>query len=564
MNFRITLFLFLISALTISAQKVDLDKKVIAIKRTSFPISPMLFKHQSYNVTISEKNGFFKAHSLNMNDYKSRINLQGFKKLSAKGDFKIDVVVSPTVEEVNQRQTKSTKAKDGQSITKYYHLLVLYVPIEIRFLDPDQVVIHSYPFPSSNFKSTWKSAEYSNSSELANFLKDNWSSILNNEVQRHLDNVFGEINKDINTTYGISQITEHVTMYRLDSKAHPEYVEYDKHMKLLEAKFESISPGSDPEELKKALQPSFDYFEQIVAKSKTDDKHQFELKKYSLINLIQGYFYSNQFDLYEKKLKELEAIGGKGYWDSARLMSNDEIRKAMKAINANNLYMVRDLSKVPDSGIGDEKQNDVENNSSNATSNATPPEVNIEKLKWNPTDRVVPGTYVDIKDIEYKGYYVIATSNDDDVAYVGSLQNIGFYNIENGKPKSKPIKPTQCKSIKFNEKNIIIKDYKSGALGARLEPTFMELVEETPQIKMYRVHDQVNVVDDKREVAAFFKVGLDKSTSVSANDITWRRKVKLLFEDCPKVIEALEKVKMINGPSFSQFREWVKMYASCK
>ena len=280
--------------------------------------------------------------------------------------------------------------------------------------------------------------------------------------------------------------------------------------------------------------------------------------------MIQGYFYSNQFDLYEKKLKELEAIGGKGYWDSARLMSNDEIRKAMKAINANNLYMVRDLSKVPDSGIGDEKQNDVENNSSNATSNATPPEVNIEKLKWNPTDRVVPGTYVDIKDIEYNGYYVIATSNDDDVAYVGSLQNIGFYNIENGKPKSKPIKPTQCKSIKFNEKNIIIKDYKSGALGARLEPTFMELVEETPQVKMYRVHDQINVVEDKREVAAFFKVGMDKSISVSANDITWRRKVKLLFEDCPKVIEALEKVKMINGPSFSQFREWVKMYASCK
>ena len=93
-------------------------------------------------------------------------------------------------------------------------------------------------------------------------------------------------------------------------------------------------------------------------------------------------------------------------------MSNDEIRKAMKAINANNLYMVRDLSKVPDSGIGDEKQNDVENNSSNATSNATPPEVNIEKLKWTPTDRVVPGTYVDIKDIEYNNSRIKKTHHN--------------------------------------------------------------------------------------------------------------------------------------------------------
>jgi hypothetical protein len=560
MNFRITLLLFVFLAIGLSAQKVDLDKKNIDIKRTAFPVSPMLYKYQTYSVAISEKNGFFKAHSLNTNDYKSRINLQGFKKLSPKGDFKIDVVVLPTVEEVNQMQTKNTKTKEGKNVTKYYHALVLYVPIEIRFVDPDQKEIHRYTFPTVTHKTTWTSAEYNNPSELTSFLKDNWTNILSNEVKRHLDLVFGEINKDMNSAYGFTQTTENVVMYRLDTKSHPEYAEYDKHMKLIEAKFESLNPGADPEELKTSLQPSFDYFEQIVAKSKAEDKQQFELKKYSLINLIQGYFYSNQFDLYEKKLKELEAIGGKGYWDSARLMTNDEIRKAMKAINANNLYMVRDLSKIPDSVTPDE---DVKSSSNTPAQNSNI-EANLEKLKWNPTDRVVPGTYVDNKDVEYKGYYIIATSNDDDVVYVGNLQNIGFYNIENGKPKNKAIKPTLCKSIKFNEKSIIIQDYKSGALGARLEPTFMELVEETAQFKMYRVHDQVNVLDDKREIGAFYKSGLDKCTTIAVSEITWKKKAKLLFEDCPKIIAEIEKFKMINAPTFNQYRDWVRIYTNCK
>jgi len=57
---------------------------------------------------------------------------------------------------------------------------------------------------------------------------------------------------------------------------------------------------------------------------------------------------------------------------------------------------------------------------------------------------------------------------------------------------------------------------------------------------------------------------LDKCTTIAVSEITWKKKAKLLFEDCPKIIAEIEKFKMINAPTFNQYRDWVRIYTNCK
>lgn len=561
MKYVACLLAFLFFITKISSQKVDMDKKSIPINHTTFPEFGEFYGFKTYQVGISESPGFFKAHFLSIYDYKNRVDVQGFKKTGDKGEFKIDIIVSPNTTLANETKTESYKSKDGKTNYNYYHVFNFYIPIVVRLLDPSGKELKSIPITGERDIKNWSSDKYSTSSEMNKHVNNKWDNIRNGLIKEYLDAAFVKINTSLTDKIGLGETKDWIVFYKLDSKNHPEFVEYDKNIKLVEACLKTMKRGKSLDSIKPLLTPTVQYFKKVADGQKLDDKHQFELKKYTVINLIQLNFFLNEFGAYKQHLKELESMDAKGYWDAARLDGNDLYLKRMNAIGATDIYMIRDLSNV-EVVINNEQSEKTESNRKDSINRDG---FDIEKLKKNPTDRVVSGKLTTAEDKELDGYFVIGTNSNDDLRFEGIYANVRFAYFEKGEPYKQSLTPKKVKSMNFENLSFVVKDFKESALGAKTEATFMLPLEENSQISLYRVFTEVSSSEDIGKTNLMIvKPGLEKTINISTSDLIWKKKLKPVFESCPKIMQELDKKSSLIFPGENQIKEWVISFKDCK
>lgn len=556
---RVYIFIFLANCILLNAQKVDMDSKTMSISHTYFPTSTLLTPFKTYQVRISEPAGFLAKFGLNrVTVSESRVNIQGYQKIESGGEFIVDIIIDGLQNTENKRMTNASNDKSGKTKTSYYHRVVFYVPVTVRIVDANQKTIATQEIRNSKNLQEWNSNVYSSNSELDKRL-DGEKQQLNKLVTTYLENAFADISNKLTKQYGYWEDKERVTFYELDSP-HPMFETYKTQIDLMEKEFQSYKPGMNVIEARQNMKPALDFFTNLVSTLNKDDKQQKKLLKHTLINLFLLYFYLDDYNNFKKYGDAFTLLEEDEAWEDSKLINADDFYKSMKACGATSLYFLRDLSAAKPSALNpvlEEKQNIPQEEIK-----ANTQEIDLSRLKRNPTDRVLPGSHTDKNHQKIQGYFVITTEDDDGLKFASS-PNVNFvYMDEQGTPRTKPITPKTIDSFNIGQRQFVVIDYKAtGTLGGK-SASLAEVLADHPQIKLFKYYPDSGGLTEAEDYAYVF-MKPDKSTiSFTGKDLFWKKKAREYFAGCQPILDEIEKMKLVS-PTKNTSMNWIKFYLEC-
>ena len=330
--FLITLISF--CAISLTAQKVDIDNYRIWVDYASLPDHKVIPDQRTYSLNVSGKYKFDKQQILDA------LNLRGWTWVQDRGNVTVDLKVQDFVRGrgSSDKRTVEKKDKDGNVTgkTTYYSYgstntgratLRIYGPKnkyeglkkkkkkrkkkkkkekeeeKNPFLQgtedigsedlPEAELVGTYDLSQSykvdgGEKSSSKEA-YSAYSEIAN---ERYSE----QLDSYQSDVIKKANAYLNETYGYNRKRDRAKFKRLDSDKHPEYEMFDNATKALKELLGKKRFNESHDEVAGAIAPIVAYFEEVVENYGKDDKHEKRLKAASMYNLAQIHYYLDQPD----------------------------------------------------------------------------------------------------------------------------------------------------------------------------------------------------------------------------------------------------------------------------
>lgn len=560
---QIMLILILLFCVCVAAQKVDIDKNSIPISHTYFPESPALSPLKTYQARISEPAGFLSSHGLNrvilINNF---VDVGGYKKLETGGEFIVDIIFDGLQYADNRKITNSTTDRAGKTTNSYSYKIVFYIPITIRILDAQQNAMTTFEIRNSRNLQEWNSSVYANSKDLDQKINDERNQAMKPVVSKYIETALRDLSIHLTKKYGFREEKDWVTFYELDSP-HPKFTIYKKHTDLIENEFKSYKPGMNVTEARQRIQPTLDYFADLISKLNKNDKQQHKLLKHTLINLFQLHFYLDDYDGFKTYGDLYSKLEGDSEWEDSRLLTLEKLHKFMKAGGATSLYYVRDLTDIkPYSAIIPAR----EKGSAVQQPNEIPStqEVDLSRFKRNPTDRVLNGVYIDKTHKQTSGYFVIATGDDDALIFAGSLANTHFiYFDEQGNPMTKPLEPKKLDSFTIDKRQFVVMDYKvPGTMGGK-SPSIMEVLANYPSIKLFKYYPDIGGIEFNPDYTFIFLKPDESIISFNGKDMFWKKKARNYFASCRPILDEIDKLKFVS-PNMNISRSWAEMYDKCK
>ncbi|MBK9109054.1 MAG: hypothetical protein IPM92_11995 [Saprospiraceae bacterium] len=540
-----------------------MDKNSTPISHTCFPESSALSPLKTYQPRISEPVGFLSAQGTNrimlINNF---IDIGGYKKLEADGEFIIDILLDGIQYTENRKITNSTADKAGKITNSYSYKVVFYIPITIRILDANQNTMTTFEIRNSKNLQDWTSSRYAHSRDLDEKINDERDQSIKPLVKKYIETALRDLSIHLTKQYGFREERDWVTFYELDSP-HPKYTNYKKQIDLIEKEFKSYKSGMNVQDARQRIQPAMDYFADQISKLNKSDKQQYKLLKHTLINLFQLHFYLDDYEGFKKYGDLYSKLEDDSVWEDSRLLSLDKLHKSMKACGATSLYHMRDLTDIKpyattfptrEKGSGVQQPNEI----------SSTQEVDLSRFKRNPTDRVLNGVYIDKTHKQTTGYFVIATGDDDALIFAGSLANTHFiYLDEQGSPGTKPLEPKRVDSFIIDSRQFVVMDYKaSGTMGGK-SPSIMEVLANYPSIKLFKYYPYIGGIEFNSDYAFVF-VKPDQSTiSFTGKDMFWKKKARNYFASCKPILDEIDKLKFVS-PNMNISRSWAEMYDNCK
>jgi hypothetical protein len=315
-----TLFLFaiLLKTISISAQKLDIDKISFKSKRTLMPLKPQGDDVYFYQVNL--KNSSTVRESVGDADIKSKINISGLSQVEGQSnsvivnlsfsDFMIDK------NEITSR-TEETKDKAGVVTKKTYYKIKLtynlsgYYDVKgpkNNFISESINIIKNYP-------RYFESSEYGNQNDARNYYRDNALAIRNQLILDLVNDATGVISRYLSAEVGYraQNVVDHLWMN--DSKKHPDFEENQKMCKLVIDEFARFTYESVPENFETNIAPAVAYFKKLangdmedksVKKSTFLANYNLGIINFYLDDLLEAKQYADKLikaELYEKDAK---------------------------------------------------------------------------------------------------------------------------------------------------------------------------------------------------------------------------------------------------------------------
>lgn len=570
MNFlkALFLFLFLLIGTTITAQKVDMDRKTISVNITRFPNSPKLLDYNTYVVHFSEPGGFFLLHNLNKDQIIDKnFNINGFHKAQIKGDFTLDVILNNASISQSTSSSTSTKDKNGKTHTSYFYILKYAVPVSYRLLDKSGSIIHSQVIKDGKNVKEWKSDNYDSPKDLENKMKNDFNLILNQQIAIYLNEAFIDLTKHVNENFGFGSHYVWVPTYELDSKKHPEYGAYKTSFDTIKLVLRALKPGCDIEGIRLLSANTIKYFEELVPKLSQEDKQQYKLLEATLTNLMYLHFYLDNYAKYNEYAGKLLSLIPEADKAKDRKEELDQIYKKMIDYKGNSLYYIRPINETPDEYVTASNIKII----TVTKSDTAPPVTTIteeifdyNQLKRNPTDIVYEGTVTDFNGKLVKGYFVLSTTNEVALLFDGPFQNINFVRRENGKNLKADISPGKFITLTFNGrvfKSITYKD--PNDLLSKTSASALEVMVDNPKVQMYRYCNKLFNSNEIKTSWTFYKPDLKKPVTVQTKEMFWKKRAKEIFADCPAIMKEVEDASGLFGLSEAKFVDWSKRYETC-
>ncbi len=295
---------FIVSCILIHAhlvgQTVSIDNVAVPVSYYRLPENPLGPAFTTYSAEIDidyrDLSTTSYTESSLINEF---LSLDGFKKVSSKGDIQIEAEVGDFVNWGEYHKTSRHKSKDKngveREVTKHYIEMRWSMPISVVVMDKERDrLIDKYVFTSSDIR-TYVTPSYNSLSDLDSHWRIDRTTRLKSIQKERLQEGMRQISQLINSQFGYTRISDNTRFETIGKKKHPEYDLYQKNVEIIKTAFRLMDADKSLEPVRKASQPALDFYKSKEATIKGTGKDDIKLKHIVLYNQALAYFWFEDF-----------------------------------------------------------------------------------------------------------------------------------------------------------------------------------------------------------------------------------------------------------------------------
>jgi len=359
------------------------------------------------------------------------------------------------------------------------------------------------------------------------YYNNNRYTVRNQYSSEHKKSILSRVNFAFNKTYGyVTATNNNEHFWILANKRHPEFPKHQEAYESMKAAFDNMKSDVSVEQLKTDLQPSIDYFNNLIPNYPGTKKKARKVKYASYYNIAKMYYFLDMPEKakeYAQKLIENDYDKGDG--KSLNRMSDELLEKfaANKTTSRHFKVLTEDLTNQ-------EEEPEV------AAQPASKP--GLEVVKAYAISKQNDTTLVDMetKDISKIAYEIRTVQYADNGTPVGTL-------IKSAKKFSEVLftDGTHYKNVLFKESSIKGDAVGVGKMLSGAKEKLCKVLFESDKINLYLFNNEEPVI---------LKAGSDKAKSTLSTGFVFGFKKQLakLAEGNPELVEKAKNKEFKNTP----------------
>lgn len=335
------IFLLFLISVTISAQKVDLDRFYFDVSYQALPKEPVPFEKRTYTSEV-KLGGKIQTYT-NPTSLNEKINIYGWKKVDEGATVKIALYIEDFVEKsvTPQVRVEENKDKEGRvtSRREYHYVLAKYsgrgyakiagprtpIPLTAKQIEEEKAkqaaastnrflknAVVKKDTVSDNGGFNWnfnddievKSAEFQDAASAMKSFNLNRNGVHDNTLRGYVDGTMNRFNTSVNYSYGFKPISTNQILWILDAKNEEGATQIEAIQAVREL-FKNMKADQPIEDLKSSMQPLIDYFDTLKTKYADDSKPARKMRYSAYYNLAVIYLLTDEP---EKTIVEAEKL----------------------------------------------------------------------------------------------------------------------------------------------------------------------------------------------------------------------------------------------------------------
>ena len=333
-SFLISLFLLVISAPILQAQKIDLDKKKFNVEYTDVPTDQTLSYFDTYSTDFFSEQTTLDQLGLSATTINSYFLLEGYSYTKGEAQFNYSINISTPkalLEGVQDIQQTVTNA-DGTSkqVTKYIAIVTYSIPTAIYVkLIPYGTTVYATEFSTSKYPTVYKSAPQEtreSAQALVNYKAKGINVYLRDQ---YLESLKNEINT-LKQTCSFHKQIKPTQLWEINEKSAPELAPFNKEVYKAVSILEKATYNTPLDNARTEMAPSLKYWSDHAAAISSVEKNQKKLKYANLYNLATCQYH---LELYDECIKSCELLIANDYnkEDGTGLMAEANAAKKVLA-----------------------------------------------------------------------------------------------------------------------------------------------------------------------------------------------------------------------------------------
>jgi hypothetical protein len=335
------IFLLFLISVTISAQKVDLDRFYFDVSYQALPKEPVPFEKRTYTSEV-KLGGKIQTYA-NPTSLNESINIYGWKKVDESATVKIALYIEDFVEKsvTPQVRIEENKDKEGKvtSRREYHYILAKYsgrahakiagprtpIPLTAKQIEEEKAkqaaastnrflknAVVKKDTAAANGGFDWnfndeievKSAEFQDAASAMKSFNLNRNGVHDNALRGYVDGTLKKFSSSVNYSYGFKPISTNQILWILDAKNEEGATQIEAIQAVREL-FKNMKADQPIEDLKSSMQPLIDYFDTLKTKYADDSKPARKMRYSAYYNLAVIYLLTDEP---EKTIVEAEKL----------------------------------------------------------------------------------------------------------------------------------------------------------------------------------------------------------------------------------------------------------------
>jgi len=279
----------------LAAQKsVDLDKYRFTVQFRSLPAMRIDSTYRTYHMEVEATK--MMQPFFNELQPENTVRLDGWRRLPQNGHLSVNVKLGdllPGDVSVKQRVV-TTRNGNGQTTGSkifYYQEVVYTFEAEAVITDYRGQHILDQQLAGRNYKRIYKSPEFALRALAEGYFVVNSMAITRELYRESVNRAMHALDERLNEQFGFRAVSVNDNMWRIDSRKHPEYSDWQKALGVVQDVLFSMDAATPITGAKEKAKPAIDYFERIKRNYSSSSRHDRKIRYACYYNLAVLYYY---------------------------------------------------------------------------------------------------------------------------------------------------------------------------------------------------------------------------------------------------------------------------------